>query len=163
MAGKQSSIRRVSTSTIPPTAPRTSSSHRNRNRSWPGVPKRYSTMSGPSVMRPKSIATVVPVLVLTGPGKSTPRLSTVMSASVVSGSISEIVPTSVVLPTAYPPATTIFIETGRPDAPSGAVVTGSECTDALQEPFEQPHVAVLGAVLDVAHGREVCLHEVADQ
>ena len=57
-------------------------------------------MSGPSVIRPKSIATVVPVFVVTGPGKSTPMLSTVMSASVVSGSISEMVPTNVVLPTA---------------------------------------------------------------
>ena len=49
-------------------------------------------MSGPSVIRPKSMATVVPVFVVTSPGKSTPRLSTVMSASVVSGSISEIEP-----------------------------------------------------------------------
>ena len=39
-----------------------------------------------------------------------PRLSTVISASVRSGSISEIAPTNVVLPTAKPPATTIFID-----------------------------------------------------
>jgi hypothetical protein len=68
-------------------------------------------MSGPSVIRPKSIATVVPDLP-TWPDRSTPRLSTVISASVRSGSISEIEPTNVVLPTAKPPATTIFIATG---------------------------------------------------
>ena len=57
-------------------------------------------MSVPRVSRPKSIATVVPVFWLPSPAKSMPRLSTVMSASVMSGSISEIVPTKVVLPTA---------------------------------------------------------------
>src|SRR6478752_1192142 len=98
-------------------------------------------MSGPRVIRPKSIATVVPVFVVTGPGKSMPTLSTVMSASVVSGSISEMVPMNVVLPTAYPPATTIFIDTGS-----------SESTDTVQQAFEQPHVAVLGVVRgDLAH------------
>ena len=79
-----------------------------------------------------------------------------MSASVINGSISEIVPTSVVLPTAYPPATTIFIDTGSPVADEvapygpgtvGAIGgTNSDRTDALQQTFEQPHVAVLGRV-----------------
>src|SRR2546428_13827011 len=113
-------------------------------------------MSGPRVSRPKSIATVVPVLALAAPAKSMPRLSTVMSASVINGSISEMVPTSVVLPTAYPPATTIFIDTGRPVAdevaPWGPGTVGAlggthaDGPGTLQQPVEQPHVAVLGAV-----------------
>ena len=68
-------------------------------------------MSAATVMRPKSIATVVPSLP-TSPEWSMPRLSTVISASVRSGSISEIDPTNVVFPTAKPPATTIFIGIG---------------------------------------------------
>src|SRR3981081_3091475 len=107
-------------------------------------------MSGPRVRRPKSMATVVPVFVLLPPAKSMPRLSTVMSASVMSGSISQMVPTSVVLPTAEPPATPPFSDPGRPvavdAAPWGPVVvlrlggTNSDATDTLQQPLEQAHV-----------------------
>ena len=50
-------------------------------------------------MRPKSIATVVDVFPAS-PAMSTPRLCDVRAASVVSGSISLIDPTKVVLPTA---------------------------------------------------------------
>ena len=64
------------------------------------------------VTQPKSIATVVAVLPVRLPGVSTPTDAAVISASVVSGEISEIAPTVVVLPTAKPPATTILTGTG---------------------------------------------------
>ena len=59
-----------------------------------------------SVSRPKSIATVVVVLVDTAPALSTPTEYWVIGASVVSGVISLIESTKVVLPAANPPATT---------------------------------------------------------
>ena len=43
-----------------------------------------------------------------------------MSASVTSGSISEMAPTKVVLPTPKPPLTTIFTDTGEEAALKGA-------------------------------------------
>src|SRR2546421_5261407 len=64
------------------------------------------------VTQPKSIATVVAVLPVPGSKVSTPTDAAVISASVVSGAISEIAPTVVVLPTAKPPATTILTGTG---------------------------------------------------
>src|SRR4051812_22005776 len=64
------------------------------------------------VTQPKSIATVVDVFASAGPGLSTPSAAAVISASVVSGAISEIAPTVVVLPTPNPPAMTIFTGTG---------------------------------------------------
>src|SRR5919108_3954345 len=96
-------------------------------------------MSAPIVIRPKSMATVVPVFPSTGPASSTPTLSTVIAASVVSGSISEIEPTNVVLPTAKPPATTIFIDTG---APPPVTKVESEGANAIKQPFEKGHVGM---------------------
>src|SRR3954463_6629065 len=55
---------------------------------------------------------VVVVLPEAGPGSSTPTDSMVISASVVSGEISEMAPTVVVFPTPNPPATMIFTGTG---------------------------------------------------
>ena len=77
-------------------------------------------------MRPKSMATVVVVLFGVAARSSTPTLASVITASVVSGAISETDPTKVVLPTPNPPATTIFVDVtvrlaagdpGRPGAP----------------------------------------------
>ncbi len=85
----------------------------NRKRSWPGVPNRYSHRLPGSEMRPKSMATVVVVLrSVTPPASSTPTECSVIAASVDSGSMSEIDPMKVVLPTANPPATTIFDDGG---------------------------------------------------
>src|SRR5215469_13217735 len=93
-------------------------------------------------MRPKSIATVVPFFEpATWPAWSMPRLSTVISASVRSGSISEMDPTNVVLPTAKPPATTIFMVTGATGGRPGRL----ERADAIEEPLEE---------LDVVRGAE---------
>src|ERR1044072_3338269 len=64
------------------------------------------------VTQPKSMAMVVVVLPNAGPRLSTPTDSSVISASVVSGEISEIAPTVVVFPSPNPPATMIFTGTG---------------------------------------------------
>ncbi len=93
----------------------------NRNRSCPGVPNRYSHRLPGRPMRPKSMATVVVVLrSLTPPASSTPRLCSVIAASVDSGSMSEIDPMKVVLPTAKPPATTILTTVGATTGAAGA-------------------------------------------
>jgi hypothetical protein len=64
------------------------------------------------VIRPKSSATVVVVLAWTESRLSTPTDASVMSASVTSGSTSEMAPTNVVLPTPKPPLITILTVTG---------------------------------------------------
>src|SRR5689334_14502395 len=64
------------------------------------------------VTQPKSIAIVVVVLAEPRAGLSTPTDSDVISASVVSGEISEMAPTVVVFPTPKPPATMILTGTG---------------------------------------------------
>jgi hypothetical protein len=84
----------------------------NQKRSCPGVPNRYSTRSESSVIRPKSMATVVVVLSGSLDRSSMPTLAEVMTASVVRGVISETAPTRVVLPTPKPPATTILTACG---------------------------------------------------
>ena len=56
------------------------------------------------------MATVVVVLFGTWDRSSTPVLAAVITASVVSGVISETDPTKVVLPTPKPPATTILTD-----------------------------------------------------
>src|SRR6476469_321179 len=122
-APKQSANRRVSASTTAPTAPRDSSSHMNQNRSWPGVPNRYSTrfLSGKE-RRPKSIATVVVDFASTPLTLSVSTLAAVSVSSVVSGSISLTEPTNVVLPTPKPPAIRILTWMGnKSDKPSEAI------------------------------------------
>src|SRR4051794_19061283 len=61
-------------------------------------------------MRPKSMATVVVVLLGVAVRSSTPTEAEVITASVRSGTISETAPTKVVLPAPNPPDTTIFVE-----------------------------------------------------
>src|SRR5205823_6331301 len=76
------------------------------NRSWPGVPNRYITSASSTVIRPKSMATVVVVFAPTREVSSTSCDSLVIAASVVSGGISDTAETNVVFPTPNPPATT---------------------------------------------------------
>src|SRR6266550_5924959 len=135
MAGNESARRRVSTSTTAPIAPWIRSSHMNQNRCCPGVPNRYSTSSASSVTRPKSIATVVVVLSGVCDRSSRPADTEVITASVVSGVISDTDPTNVVLPTPKPPATTILTEV----MPESAATTGetvSELAKSTQYPFQ---------------------------
>src|SRR5882724_3379794 len=61
---------------------------------------------------PKSMATVVVVLAGVWPTSSTPAAADVISDSVVSGVMSEMDATVVVLPTPNPPAMTIFTGVG---------------------------------------------------
>src|SRR4051812_34746895 len=87
------------------------------------------------VTQPKSIATVVVVLVDAGPGSSRPNPTEVISASVVSGAISEMAPTAVVLPTPKPPATTIF--TGIGAAFAGRAGRSGECTESTNHSHDE--------------------------
>src|SRR4051812_30950086 len=143
MAAKQSASRRVSTITTAPMAPRTSSSHMNQKRVWPGVPNRYRMRSRSMLIRPKSIATVVVTLPGTARLSSTPTPADVMIASVVSGVISETDPTNVVLPTPNPPAMTIFAEVTRP-GPGQCDV--SEPAKSTQHPLQQFRAHRVGLV-----------------
>src|SRR5260370_30660288 len=121
-------------------------------------------MVGSMVSRRQCMATVVPRLASArGPAWSRPRLSTVMSASVRSGSISEMAPTKVVLPTAKPPATTIFMETGVRSMRGPE----SKSTDAIEQLLEVRDVggdAGRGGGIDVdgAGGGEVADEDADD-
>src|SRR4051812_37106855 len=154
MAAKQSASRRVSTITTAPMAPRTSSSHMNQKRVWPGVPNRYRMRSRSMLIRPKSIATVVVVLPGTCRLSSTPTPAEVMIASVVSGVISETDPTSVVLPTPNPPAMTIFADVTRPAVGRRDM---SEPAKSTQHPFQQFCAHRIGLVFQ--RGRFVHRHK----
>src|SRR4051812_4902073 len=107
----------------------------NQKRVWPGVPKRYRIRSSAIVIRPKSMATVVVSLPGTLDASSMPCPAEVITASVVSGSISETAPTIVVLPTPKPPATTIFAEV----ISLGCAPARSELAKSTQHPFQQIH------------------------
>src|SRR4051794_19685432 len=96
------------------------------------------------------MATVVVRLFGTAERSSTPELASVITASVVSGSISETEPTNVVLPTPNPPATTILAEVV---VGSGSATTAaSEPSKSTQHPFHQRHVR------DVARGGGGLMH-----
>src|SRR3954454_8346164 len=146
-------IRRESTSTTAPKAPLTRSFHMKPKRSCPGVPKMYMTSDSSTATRPKSIATVVVVLVATCPRLSTDSPTVVIAASVVNGVMSEIAPTNVVLPTPKPPATTILTGTGAGDVALGAV---SESTNTFDQSRDE--VDVLGDT----ETREKCLQQTVD-
>src|SRR5687767_2019556 len=153
MGAKASSIRRVSTSTTAPIAPRTRSSHMNQNRCCPGVPNRYRIRSRSSETRPKSMATVVVVLFGVRETSSTCAEASVMTASVVSGRISETAPTNVVFPTPKPPATTIFVEV-RP---------GLEPAKSTEHPFEQVEVRLSRVQRRLVHADQAFRRHVGDQ
>src|SRR5829696_6816472 len=73
-----------------PTAPLASSSHMNQKRDWPGVPNRYRISCSSTVMRPKSMATVVVVLsgtkaVLPAPNPPATRTLSGISSRLVGG------------------------------------------------------------------------------
>src|SRR5256885_8351325 len=160
IGAKLSVTRRVSTSTTAPSAPRISSSHMNQNRVCPGVPNRYRMRSWLMVMRPKSMATVV--VALPGPlaGSSTPTPAAVITASVVSGVISETAPTSVVLPTPNPPATTIFADL----IVEGVSRAPLEVAESTEHPFQQFHAVVaVVRVGGVVQREQPVRHHVRDQ
>src|SRR4249920_2089066 len=96
----------------------------------------YSFRDSSMVIRPKSIATVVVVFFGTSARLSRSSATMVIGASVVSGAISEMLATAVVLPTPKPPATRIFTGTGgRRDA---GVVT-RPASGELPKSIDHPH------------------------
>src|SRR5690242_4716795 len=133
----------------------------NQKRFWPGVPNRYSTRSSASVMRPKSIATVVVDFAGVWARSSTPTDSLVTRASVRSGTISETDPTRVVLPTPNPPAMTIFVDAAVRLTPGEAL----ESTESTEGPFEEVKAFVVGGVLGQRglHVHVALLDEVSQQ
>src|SRR5690349_13643106 len=123
------------------------------------------------VTQPKSIAMVVVVLADAWPGLSTPMPSIVISASVVSGAISEMAPTVVVLPTPKPPATMILTGTGAflGAAPPGmrAVPTtrladGSKSTDHSHDGLGVRGVVVEHVDVHLAGGAQVADEDLTD-
>src|SRR5215469_11891625 len=90
---------------------------------------------------PKSMATVVVVLAEPSRLSSTPTEAVVMSASVVSGAMSEIAPTAVVFPTPNPPAMTIFTGSGV-----GAGVALLECSKSTDHSHDEVGVVRVGDV-----------------
>src|SRR5512140_381240 len=91
------------------------------------------------------MATVVVVFSGVCDKSSVPVLAAVITASVVSGVISETEPTKVVLPTPKPPATTILTDV---IAVSPVLLrAGLELAKSTEHPFEQVEIrAALGVV-----------------
>src|SRR6266566_4489683 len=161
MAGNESASRRVSTSTTAPIAPWIRSSHMNQNRCCPGVPNRYRISSASSVTRPKSIATVVVVLSGVSDRSSRPFDAEVITASVVSGVISDTDPTNVVLPAPKPPATTIFTEVMAESAITAEIV--SEPAKSTEHPFQQLDGRAALSVIELVDPHVAFHRHVSDQ
>src|ERR1700751_6191043 len=112
-------------------------------------------------MRPKSIATVVVDLSGTCDKSATSVLATVMTASVVSGVISDTEPTNVVLPTPNPPAATILT-----DVIAGASVRGwatLDLTESTNYPFEQIEVRTALRIIALVDADEAVRTHVGDE
>src|SRR6185503_3922211 len=112
-------------------------------------------------MQPKSIATVVVRLPGTLLASSMPAAAEVMSASVVSGLISEMLPTVVVLPTPKPPAITSLTGSGGRRR-AGLPPTSADCAETTDHPQERVDVGGRVGVRQV--DRQVTVGgQVADQ
>src|SRR5450755_2975030 len=129
----------------------------NQKRSWPGVPKRYNTRRLPMVIRPKSIATVVVVLLSTPLRSSRLALALVRASSVHSGRTSLIAPTNVVLPAPNPPATRIL------NAASERSVVPSEGPESMQYLLKQVGAGLFTGDSSRHHGNAALLDEVGDE
>src|SRR3990170_5789640 len=122
LASRKVSGRELSTITMKPSIPSDRISHMKSKRFWPGVPNRYSTRSSSTVMRPKSMATVVVSL--------TRSASVLIFRSVETTSISLTDWMNWVLPALNGPVTTILTvcmadpRLHRPDALDQALYQG---------------------------------------
>src|ERR1700759_4618602 len=114
-------------------------------------------------MRPKSIATVVVFLSGTCDRSSTSVEATVMTASVVSGGISDTEPTKVVLPTPKPPATTILTEVIADASPPPWGRATLDLTESTKHPFEQVKVGTAFGVVTLVNAHEPVRAHVRDQ
>src|ERR1700756_3801912 len=135
----------------------------NQNRCCPGVPNMYSTRSFSSVIRPKSMATVVVFFSGTWDRSSTSVEATVITASVVNGWISDTEPTKVVLPTPKPPATTIFTDVIAEASPPPWGRATLDLTESTKHPFEQVHVGAAFRVIPLVDAHESVRAHVRDQ
>src|SRR6266568_723982 len=137
------------------------SSHMNQNRCCPGVPNRYRMRPASRVARPKSIATVVVVLSGVWDRSSRPSLAVVITASVVSGVISDTDPTKVVLPTPKPPATTILTDViAVSAAPLGAAL---ELAKSTEHPFKQVDIWAAMRMVDLVNPDQPLHRHIGDQ
>src|SRR5215469_3171860 len=109
------------------------------------------------VMRPKSIATVVVVLLPTPPRSSVAMLALDRVSSVRSGRTSLTAPTSVVLPAPNPPATTILNAANRPSGRE------SERPEPMQHLLEQVAAGLLGRGLLRHDGDPAARDEVGEE
>src|SRR5271165_1274455 len=107
------------------------------------------------------MATVVVVLSGVWLRSSRPSLTVVMTASVVSGVISDTEPTNVVLPTPKPPATTIFTDVIA--ASAAATGTALELAKSTEHPFEQVDVRATLCVVDLVDPNQSFHCHVRDQ
>src|ERR1700730_11176312 len=144
-------------------APWIRSSHMNQNRCWPGVANMHSTRSLYAARRPKSIATVVVDLSGTCDGSSTSVLATVITASVVSGVISDTDPTKVVLPTPNPPATTILTDVMAGGDASDLGWATLDLTESTKHPFEQIEVRTALRIIALVNTDEPVRAHVRDE
>src|SRR5690349_18625902 len=121
------------------------------------------------------MATVVVTLFGVAERSSWPALASVITASVVSGMISETDPTNVVLPTPNPPATTIFAEivaavaircgpvAATPGRGRGAADQELKPTESTQHPFHQCEIRqAAGAARGLVHGHQAETGHVAE-
>jgi hypothetical protein len=93
------------------------------------------------------------VLSGTADRSSTPALAEVMTASVVSGVISDTDPTNVVLPTPKPPATTILTDVIAAVSPA-VPRTGLELAKSTEHPFEQVEIWAAMCMVQLVHPDE---------
>jgi hypothetical protein len=84
-----------------------------------------------------------------------------MTASVVSGVISETAPTKVVLPTPKPPATTIFTEVIAASAASAAA--SLELPKSTEYPFKQVHIRAALFVINLVDPDQSIHRHIADE
>jgi hypothetical protein len=108
------------------------------------------------------MATVVVVLSGTADRSSTPALADVMTASVVSGVISDTDPTNVVLPTPKPPATTILTDVIAAVSPA-VPRTGLELAKSTEHPFEQVEIWAAMCMVQLVHPDKPFHRHVSDE
>src|ERR1700759_1364160 len=109
------------------------------------------------------MATVVVFLSGTCDRSSTSVDATVMTASVVSGVISDTEPTKVVLPTPKPPATTILTDVIADASPPPCGRATLDLTESTKHPFEQVKVGAALGVITLVNAHESVGAHVRDE
>src|SRR5580692_304208 len=109
------------------------------------------------------MATVVVVLSGTWDRSSRSVLAAVITASVVSGVISETEPTKVVLPTPKPPATTILTDVIAEASPPPCGRATLDLTESTKHPFEQVKVGAALGIVTLVNAHEAVRAHVGDK